>query len=363
MNAEFWREKRVLVTGHTGFKGTWLTLWLNRLRAQVTGYALAPPTHPSLFALAVVWEEIDSVEGNILDLTHLSRVVRDRQPSVIFHLAAQSLVRQSYRDPLGTYSTNVMGTANLLEAVRDVPSVKAVVVVTTDKCYENQEQQAPFRETDSLGGNDPYSSSKAAAELVTAAYRHSFFQGTRDVPKPGVASARAGNVIGGGDWAADRLIPDVVRAVAECKEILIRNPGSVRPWQHVLDPLHGYLLLAEKLFLDPKRFGQSWNFGPDASEVSSVSSVLDLLRELWGPEVKWRRDESPQPHEAHYLRLDSTRAKTQLGWEPRWDLRTGMEATVQWYRAYIRQDDLRFLTLQQIRAYQAMPKRLETPRT
>ena len=362
MNAAFWREKRVLLTGHTGFKGSWLTLWLNSLGAQVTGYSIAPPSEPNLFTLANVADGIQSVQGNILDLVHLRSVICDHQPEIVFHLAAQSLVRLSYRDPIGTFATNIMGTANLLEALRDVPSVKSVVVVTTDKCYENQDHNTAFRESDPLGGSDPYSCSKAAAELVTAAYRRSFFA---DGPcmTAGVATARAGNVIGGGDWAADRLIPDAIRAISEGKELLVRNPESVRPWQHVLDPLAGYLILAEKLVEDATNYSESWNFGPEACEASPVSSVLDMLRHLWGPEVKWRRDYGVQPHEMRYLGLDSTKAKAQLGWEPRWDFKRAVDATVRWYRAYFRQDDLRSVTLQQIREYQTAAKNAEFLRT
>ena len=363
MNAEFWRGKRVLVTGHTGFKGSWLALWLNNLSAEVIGYALAPPTQPNLFSLANVSNGIHSIDGDILNLAHVRGVIREHQPEIVFHLAAQSLVRQSYRDPIGTIATNVMGTANLLEAVRDVPSVKSIVVVTTDKCYKNQEQQNAFRESDPLGGDDPYSCSKAAAEFVTEAYRRSFFAGGKQVTVVGVATARAGNVIGGGDWAADRLVPDVVRSFGDDKELLIRNAGSVRPWQHVLDPLSGYLLLAEKLFYDGARYGQSWNFGPAKAEAQPVSAVLDLFGQMWGPEVKWRRDENIQPHEQYYLSLDSTKATSQLGWERKWDLKQAMAATVRWYRAYFLKDDLRSVTLQQIREYQAAGKPMATSLT
>lgn len=363
MNAEFWRGKRVLVTGHTGFKGSWLALWLNSMRAEVIGYSLAPPTQPNLFTLAKVSDGIASIEGDILDLEHLHSVVREHQPTIVFHLAAQSLVRQSYRQPIETIATNVMGTANLLEASRNVASIKSIVAVTTDKCYENHEQQNAFKESDPLGGRDPYSSSKAAAELVTTAYRHSFFAANKQIPTVGVATARAGNVIGGGDWAADRLLPDIMRAISARKELLIRNPGSVRPWQHVLDPLRGYLLLAEKLFHDPVRFGQSWNFGPEKSQASPVSAVLDLIRELYGPELKWQRDESLHPHELQNLSLDSTKAKSKLGWAPIWDLRQSIAATIRWYRAYFQQEDLRSLTLEQICEYQSAVTHVEISRT
>jgi len=354
MNPEFWRKRKVLLTGHTGFKGSWLSLWLQSLGAEVIGYALPPPTEPSLYVLAEVAKGIESIYGDILDLEHLRRVVREHRPEIVFHMVAQSLVRRSYADPVGTYATNVMGTVHVLEAVRDAPTVQAVVIVTTDKCYENREDQRAYRETDRLGGFDPYSSSKASAELVTAAFRKSFFTGTKQEPMAGVGSARAGNVIGGGDWAADRLIPDVMRAVLEGRTLWIRNPHAVRPWQHVLDPLCGYLILAEKLCQDPERFSGSWNFGPDESETFSVSAVLERLGAIWGVGVSWRCDDGPHPHEARYLKLDCTKAETELGWEPRWNLNDALEATVQWYKAHQSHQDVRSLAQEQILSYQSM---------
>jgi CDP-glucose 4,6-dehydratase len=354
MNPEFWRKRKVLLTGHTGFKGSWLSLWLQSLGAEVIGYALPPPTQPSLYVLAEVEKGMESISGDILDLEHLRRVVREHRPEIIFHMAAQSLVRRSYSDPVGTYATNVMGTVHVLEAVRDAPVVQAVVIVTTDKCYENREDQRAYRETDRLGGFDPYSTSKASAELVTAAFRKSFFRGTKQEAMAGVGSARAGNVIGGGDWAADRLIPDVMRAVLEGRMLWIRNPHSVRPWQHVLDPLCGYLILAEKLCQDPERFSESWNFGPDESETFSVSAVLERLSALWGLGVLWCCDDGPHPHEARYLKLDCTKAKTELGWEPQWNLNVALEATVQWYKAHQSHQDVRSLAQEQIRSYQSV---------
>jgi len=333
MNPGFWRGKKVLLTGHTGFKGSWLSLWLQSLGAEVVGYSLEPPTEPSLYVLAEVERGMESVCGNILDLEHLQRVMRESKAEIVFHMAAQSLVRRSYVDPVGTFATNVLGTVHVLEAVRDAPGVQAVVIVTTDKCYENREDQRAYRETDRLGGFDPYSSSKAAAELVTASFRKSFFTATKH-EQAGVASARAGNVIGGGDWADDRFIPDVMRAVLEGREVLIRNPHAIRPWQHVLDPLRGYLTLAEKLFKDPQHFSGSWNFGPNESETLSVSAVLERLSRLWGPALLWRIDGGTHPHEARYLILDSTKARRKLGWESHWDLDLALEATVQWYKAH-----------------------------
>ena len=352
MKPEFWLGKRVLLTGHTGFKGSWLSLWLESLRAETVGYALTPPTRPSLYELASVKNGMKSILGDVLDLEHLRRVVREHTPEVVFHLAAQSLVRRSYDDPVGTYATNVLGTVHLLEAVRDIPSVRAVVIVTTDKCYENREDHRGYRETDRLGGDDPYASSKAAAELVTAAYQKSFFNAGENESKTGVASARAGNVIGGGDWAADRLIPDVMRAVLEGRDLLIRHPHAVRPWQHVLDPLCGYLTLAEGLWQDPERFSESWNFGPDESEALPVSTVLDRLGKLWGPGISWLFDDGAHPHEAQYLKLDCTKAKAKLGWEPQWNLNSALEATVQWYKAHQSRQDVRSVAERQIRSYQ-----------
>jgi CDP-glucose 4,6-dehydratase len=351
LNPEFWRQKRVLLTGHTGFKGSWLSLWLQSLGAELVGYSLPPPTDPSLYVLAGVGQGTQSICGDICDLQHLTRVFAEFQPQIVFHLAAQSLVRRSYSDPIGTFSTNVLGTAHVLDAVRYTPSVKAVVIVTTDKCYENLDQPRAFRETDRLGGFDPYSSSKAAAELVTAAFRQSFFGSGEEVLRPAVASARAGNVIGGGDWAADRLVPDVMRAAMDGGELLIRNPHAVRPWQHVLDPLCGYLMLAERL-CDTPHFSQAWNFGPDEADALSVVEVLDRIRRLWGPGIAWRLDGADHLHEASQLRLDCTKAKRELGWIPQWNLNVALEATVRWYKAYQSHQNPRSVTLEQIQSFQ-----------
>jgi CDP-glucose 4,6-dehydratase len=352
MTPEFWSKRKVLVTGHTGFKGSWLCLWLQSLGAQVTGYSLPPPTEPSLYELAHIQRGMNAIAGDVLDLAHLRRVMREGQPEIVFHLAAQSLVRHSYTDPVATYATNVMGTVHVLESIRSAASVRAVVIVTTDKCYENREGLRAYRETDRLGGTDPYSNSKACAELVTGAFRKSFFT-TLVGSTVGIASARAGNVIGGGDWAADRLIPDVMRAAFAGEEIPIRNLQSVRPWQHVLDPLCGYLALGEKLYRDPEHFSESWNFGPDESQTSSVLNVLGLLKELWGPGISWRLDDRVHPHEARLLNLDSGKAKTRLGWEPRWNLNSAIKATVQWYKAYQSNQDLRTSTEEQIHFHQS----------
>jgi CDP-glucose 4,6-dehydratase len=360
LTPEFWRDKRVLLTGHTGFKGSWLSLWLQSLGANLLGYSLPPPTDPSLYVLAGVGPGMQSISGDVVDLEHLRRVMDEFQPQIVFHLAAQPLVRRSYAEPIGTFSTNVLGTANVLEGVRSAPAVQAVVIVTTDKCYENQvypnhEHPRAFRESDRLGGFDPYSSSKAAAELVTAAFRQSFFSSGEPGANPGIATARAGNVVGGGDWAADRLVADVMRAAIDGGEVSIRNPHAVRPWQHVLDPLCGYLMLAERLCTDPGDFSGAWNFGPDQTGALPVSEVLHRLQELWGPSVAWpvRGNHRDHPHEAAYLSLDCTKAKLQLGWTPQWNLNVALEATVRWYKAYQAHQDVRRLAREQIQSFQS----------
>jgi CDP-glucose 4,6-dehydratase len=357
LNPEFWRHRRVLITGHTGFKGSWLSLWLQGLGADLVGYGLEPPTDPSLYVLAEVEQGMQSVRGDILDFDHLLRTVAGFQPQIIFHLAAQPLVRRSYADPVGTYSINVLGTAHVLEAVRHTAAVEAVVVVTSDKCYEHSDKPQAFRESDRLGGFDPYSSSKAAAELVTAAFRQSFFGASKAFPgagvRPGVATARAGNVIGGGDWGADRLVPDVMRATLSGGELRIRNPRAIRPWQHVLDPLCGYLMLAEKLCDDPQAFSQAWNFGPEEPETLPVSALLDRIGVLLGSAIAWRFDGGEHPHEAGCLRLDCSKAKTQLGWKPQWNLNAALEATVNWYKTYPSHPDIHSLTEQQIQSFQS----------
>lgn len=353
MNPEFWRNRRVLITGHTGFKGTWLSLWLQSLGAELTGYSLPPPGEPNLFLLADAAAGMRSVHGDVLDLQHLRRVVAEHRPEIVFHLAAQSLVRRSYADPVGTYATNVLGTAHALEAIRDVSSVRAVVVATSDKCYDNRNGVRAFRETDNLGGADPYSSSKASAELVTAAFRDAFYSARKNGASTGIGSARAGNVIGGGDWGEDRLIPDVMRAVFAGREVLIRSPQAIRPWQHVLDTLSGYLVLAEKLWNEPQSYAEAWNFGPQESESLPVSTLLEKLSQLWGPELKWKVDDNLHPWEAPHLKLDSSKAETRLGWHPRWKLTRALEMTVEAYKAQKAQEDLRPLILRQIQAHQS----------
>jgi CDP-glucose 4,6-dehydratase len=340
MDPAFWRGRRVFITGHTGFKGGWLSLWLQRLGAEVTGYALAPSTKPSMCVAANVESGMRSVIGDIRDFASLKRALAESRAEVIFHMAAQPLVRQSYRDPVETYSTNVLGTVNLFEAVRAVGTVQAVVNVTSDKAYENREWVWGYRETDPMGGYDPYSSSKGCSELIAAAYRRSF--------KLPLASVRAGNVIGGGDWSPDRLVPDVLAALAAGRAVEIRNPSATRPWQHVLEPLRGYVMVAERLFADPERYSEGWNFGPDDSSCQPVSVVVQECVQAWGGEVSWLAQSGEHPHEAGFLKLDSSKARALLAWSPRLSLREAVRATAEWHRAWIGGADMRSLTLLQI---------------
>jgi CDP-glucose 4,6-dehydratase len=349
--SDFWKGRRVLVTGHTGFKGAWLSEWLLLLGARVHGYALAPPTTPALFDQLGLAQRLEHEIGDVRDLEGLRACVARAQPEVLFHLAAQSLVRRSYVEPLETYAVNVMGTANVLEACREETQLRAIVVVTTDKCYENQEWHWGYRETEALGGHDPYSSSKACAEIVTAAYRRSFFNGARRVP---LASARAGNVIGGGDWAEDRLIPDVLRAHQAGRAVEIRHPEAIRPWQHVLEPLRGYLTLAERLAGDDgARFAEPWNFGPDTADEKPVRWVLDRLRTEWPQLRAWEVARGEHPHEATYLKLDCAKARARLGWQPAINLTAALKLTIDWYRQ-VQTTDARDLTRLQLQNYMAL---------
>lgn len=325
---DLYRGRRVLLTGHTGFKGSWLALWLTKMGADVIGLALPPDSEPSHWDLLSL--NITEYRQDIRDSAMVEQVMADVKPEIIFHLAAQPLVRRSYREPLETWSTNVMGTANVLEAARQTPSVRAIVIVTTDKCYRNQEWPWGYRETDSLGGHDPYSASKAAAELVAASYRQAFFYAD-DTPL--LATARAGNVIGGGDWSEDRLVPDLVRAIITNTALEIRSPQATRPWQHVLESLSGYLLLGQQLLECQRDKAEAWNFGPDSEGNRSVAEVLDGLHTHW-PELHWNTSPVPQPHEANLLYLDSSKAKSKLGWQPIWNLDQTLAATSEWYRAY-----------------------------
>lgn len=352
MSTGFWAGKSVLLTGHTGFKGSWLSLWLQSLGAKVVGYALQPPTNPSLFATANVAEGMTSIEGDVRDLSALTNVFEKYQPEIVIHMAAQALVRRSYTSPVETYSTNVMGTVNLLEAVRNTGSVKVVVNVTSDKCYENREWIWGYRENEPMGGYDPYSNSKGCAELVASAYRASFFNPDQYAKhRVAVASVRAGNVIGGGDWAEDRLIPDIMRAIVQGKPVQIRSPHAIRPWQHVLEPLSGYLVLAQKLHENGAAFSEGWNFGPNDEDAKPVSWIVDRLTKTWGEGAAWALDGGNHPHEAHYLKLDCSKAKARLGWHPRWHLDEALEAIVEWHRAHQAGSNMREITLRQIAAY------------
>ena len=328
-----WRARRVLVTGHTGFKGGWLSLWLAGMGAKVAGYALEPPTDPSLFELARIGEILTDHRGDIRDAAATRAAIEAFDPEVLFHLAAQPIVKEGYRAPIGTYATNVVGTASVLEACRHAPSLRAIVVITTDKVYENREWDRAYVETDALGGHDPYSNSKACTELVVDAFRRSFFHDRLD--RVGLATARAGNVIGGGDWAPDRLIPDLVRASLAGRETLIRNPHATRPWQHVLDPLQGYLTLAERLLDSPREFSEAWNFGPETGGDAPVGTVVEKLAALWPDRMRWRTDEARHEHEAGKLMLDSAKAQGRLGWRPRLPLDAALGLCGQWYGRYM----------------------------
>ncbi|MHB1493982.1 MAG: CDP-glucose 4,6-dehydratase [Acidithiobacillus sp.] len=352
-SSDFWRGRKVFVTGHTGFKGGWLGLWLQNLGAQLNGFALQPPTNPSLFEVAAVERGMRSTIGDIRHAEALTHAVATAQPEIVFHLAAQPLVRYSYAQPVETFASNVMGTVHLLEAVRRTPSVRAVVIVTSDKCYENQEWPWGYREIDPMGGYDPYSSSKGCAELVVAAYRNSYFHLDRySEHRVAIASARAGNVIGGGDWAEDRLVPDILRAASSGAAVRIRNPRAIRPWQHVLEPLSGYLLLAQRLWEKGPSFASAWNFGPSEDDAKPVSWLADCITHQWGDGAGWEMDGSEQVHEAHYLRLDCSKARTELGWHPRWGLENALDQTIAWHRDFLSGKDMRIVSLEQIHNYQ-----------
>ena len=326
----FWKKKKVFLTGHTGFKGSWMAIWLSQLGAEVKGYALNPPTTVNLFNEAKVGGLIDSEINDIRDYDKLSRSINDFSPDLVIHMAAQPLVRASYKNPLETFETNVMGTANILEASIQSSTVKAIVNITTDKCYENREIDIAYKETDSMGGFDPYSSSKGCAELVTSAYRESFYK-NKNI---GIASVRAGNVIGGGDWAEDRLIPDVLKAFELNKAVTIRNPKATRPWQHVLEPLSAYLLLAERLYKSPLEFSEGWNFGTNYEDVKPVDNLLDYMIKIW-PGNSWKLDNADNPHEANLLKLDISKAQSKLQWAPVWNLETALNKIVQWHISWV----------------------------
>jgi CDP-glucose 4,6-dehydratase len=361
-----WCGRRVLITGHTGFKGGWLALWLQRLGAEVTGYALEPPTQPGLFEVARVAAGMTSIIADVRDLPSLQQALRKARPEIVFHLAAQPLVHRGYRNPVETYAINVMGTVHLLEAVRHTPGVRAVVIVTSDKCYENREWVWGYREAEPIGGHDPYSNSKGCAELVSCAYRDSYFNAASHAEHGvAIASARAGNVIGGGDWAEDRLVPDLLRAIQAGKPAVIRSPHAIRPWQHVLEPLSGYLRLAERLDTDGAAFAEPWNFGPNDEDTKPVQWVVERLIDAWraggGEGARWQLDPNPQPHEAHYLKLDCAKAKTRLGWSPRWPLAEAIHRIIAWQRALHAGADMRAWSLAEIAEYIDGGKRQVNP--
>jgi len=351
-DSNFWNHRKVLVTGHTGFKGSWVLLLLHRLGADVYGYALDPPTEPSLYNLAKLDELVKSTIGDVRDYEKILEVCHQIRPEIVIHMAAQPLVRESYRNPRETFEINVMGTVNLFEAIRITGGVKAVLNVTTDKCYENREWIWGYRENEPMGGYDPYSNSKGCSELVTSAFRCSYFN-PKDYQIHGVAlaSARSGNVIGGGDWADDRLIPDFLRSIINGEKIVIRSPYAVRPWQHVLEPLTGYLLLCEKLFKDGPVFAEGWNFGPEDNDAKDVAWITQYLCEHWKNGASWETDIQPNPHEANYLKLDCSKAKAKLGWMPIWDIKTTLDSIIAWYQSYLSDNDMRAMCYDQIESY------------
>jgi CDP-glucose 4,6-dehydratase len=361
MDPAFWRGKRVLITGHTGFKGSWLSLWLQSVGADVVGYALEPPTDPNMFILASVADGMISITGDVYDAEHLQQAIARSKPEIVFHMAAQSLVRASYRDPVTTYATNVMGTVHLLESVRQVGSARAVVCITSDKCYENREWVWGYRENEAMGGYDPYSSSKGCAEIVAAAYRNSFFNPGRYAEHGvGIATVRAGNVIGGGDWAKDRLVPDILRSLVKGETIILRNPQALRPWQHVLEPLGGYLTLAERLYENGPSYSEGWNFGPFDSSVQPVSVVVDQLVSLWDSDISWKQDETYQPHEDRYLMLDCAKARHRLKWEPMLDFTTALRWTVEWMKSLQEGSDMRRVSESQINRFMGLAQHGKT---
>lgn len=348
IDPDFWYNKKVFLTGHTGFKGSWLSFWLQTMGANVLGYSLEPPTSPNLFTAAKLFDDMPSITGDIRDFEKLKLFMVQFNPDIVIHMAAQPLVRLAYEQPIGTYATNVMGTVNLLESARKCTNTRALISVTSDKCYENQEWEWGYRENEPLGGHDPYSSSKGCAEIVTSAYRRSFFS---DVNSAGVASVRAGNVIGGGDWAKDRLIPDAIRAFQKNRPLLVRNPAATRPWQHVLEPLCGYLILAEKLFKSGNVFAGGWNFGPHESDVTTVETVLNKLASKWGRGASWQVQSDTKFHEASLLKLDVSKAARSLGWFPRWTLDEALNSVVEWQSSWAGDENIRDCMSNQIKSY------------
>lgn len=348
VNTVFWKSKKVFLTGHTGFKGSWLSLWLQSMGAIVKGYSLEPNTTPNLFTKASVGENMESEIGDIRDLKRISKSMFDFNPDVLIHMAAQPLVRLSYQEPINTYTTNVIGTVNVLEAARSCTNLKAIVSVTTDKCYENNEWDWGYRENEPMGGHDPYSSSKGCAELVTSAYRRSFFS-AKDTAS--LASARAGNVIGGGDWSDDRLIPDILKAFEKKEPVIVRNPLSTRPWQHVLEPLSGYLVLAQELYVNGSKFAEGWNFGPKDEGCKPVNWILDKMTSQWGNGATWELDKASSPHEAGFLKLDCSKAANRLKWQPKWSLEETLKLIIEWHHTYVNEGDVEEQCLKEIKKY------------
>ncbi|RDJ32169.1 MAG: CDP-glucose 4,6-dehydratase [Crenarchaeota archaeon] len=356
LDKRFWKNKRVLLTGHTGFKGSWLSLWLQEMNADIVGFSNGIPTKPSMYEIAKIKNGMTSLKGNVCNYNQVLTVVKKYKPEIIFHMAAQSLVRESYTHPLETYATNMMGTANVLEAIRMSDSIKVGIIVTSDKCYKIVGKKA-LTEEDPIGGYDPYSSSKGCAELITSSYRNSFFnikkQSEHNI---GIASVRAGNVIGGGDWNKDRLIPDIIKGIINKKPIKIRNPDSIRPWQHVLDPLYGYMMLAEKLWKSGSKFSEAWNFGPDVNESKTVKWIVKKIIEKWPEKICWIKENNMNKHEEEFLKLNCTKAKTKLGWIPKLNTNESLEWVVEWYKNYEEKKDMREITEQQIKRFQKMVK-------
>jgi len=349
VNHEFWNGKRVFLTGHTGFKGSWLSLWLQQMGAIVKGYALEPNTSPNLFELAEVANNMESEIGDITNLSQIKESMHNFNPEILIHMAAQPLVRLSYEEPVLTYATNVMGTVNVLEAARTCKKLKAIVSVTTDKCYENKEWAWGYRENEPMGGHDPYSSSKGCAELVTSAYRNSFFNSENSAA---IASARAGNVIGGGDWADDRLIPDILKSFEKKRPVIVRNPMATRPWQHVLEPLSGYLVLAEHLYAEGKSYAEAWNFGPKDEDCKPVSWILDRMVANWHDQASWELDKTNNPHEAGYLKLDCSKAASKLNWQPKWNLDFTLSKIINWHQHFLNGSNIQDECLNEIAEYQ-----------
>ena len=350
MDCQFWNKKRVFITGHTGFKGSWLSLWLQKLGAELTGFALDPPTNPNLFTSARIDKGMNSIIGDIRDFPKLQSAIKNFNPEILIHMAAQPLVRQSYISPVETYETNIMGTVHVLEAIRGLQGISSTLIVTSDKCYANSHLDRPYRESDTLGGHDPYSSSKSCAELVTTSYRSSFF-GDNEGNETAIASARAGNVIGGGDWAKDRLVPDIIDAFMNNHPAIIRNPNAVRPWQHVLEPISGYLNLLERLHKNKKQYASAWNFGPPQDQHMSVEWVVCKMAELWGKEAMWQKDSSCLLHETKLLRLDSAKAINQLEWAPHWSIEQALNATIAWHKAFLTDADMHSFSTKQIESF------------